>query len=168
MALRDYLPKDAQDFLKKLDEFNQLEIYAGFEAGLDYYEQIEMDTLEMGGYNSGSNRAPVDVLTVALYNEYGTSNMPSRPFIRQTLEKNSDYIIRFIAAQVNDMYVRKKSVEEVVAAIGVLGVGLIQKEIISGGFDANAPSTIKKKGSSKPLIDTGRMRQSVHYFTKRK
>ena len=32
---------------------------------------------------------------------------------------------------------------------------------MEGDFEPNAPSTIRKKKSDKPLIDTGRMRQSV-------
>ena len=34
--------------------------------------------------------------------------------------------------------------------------------------EPNAPSTIRKKGSDKPLIDTGRLRQSVNYVIKPK
>ena len=37
-----------------------------------------------------------------------------------------------------------------------------------GGFAPNAESTIKKKGSDQPLIDTGYMRQSVNYVVKRR
>ena len=32
-----------------------------------------------------------------------------------------------------------------------------------GHFVPNAPNTIKQKGSSQPLIDTGRMRNSVSH-----
>ena len=34
--------------------------------------------------------------------------------------------------------------------------------------DENAPSTIRKKKSDKPLIDTGKMRQSVKYVIRKK
>ena len=46
--------------------------------------------------------------------------------------------------------------------------GLIQRKIVDGTFEPNAPSTIRKKGSSRPLIDTGRMRQSVNFIIRRK
>ena len=46
--------------------------------------------------------------------------------------------------------------------------GLVQETIKEGEFSPNAPSTIKKKGSDKPLIDTGHMRQSVMTVVDRK
>ena len=46
--------------------------------------------------------------------------------------------------------------------------GIVQKTIKEGSFVPNAPSTIRKKGSDKPLIDTGRLRQSVNYHIKPK
>ena len=42
----------------------------------------------------------------------------------------------------------------------------MQQEIVDGGFVANKPSTIKKKKSEQPLIDTGHMRQSVDFVIK--
>ena len=38
---------------------------------------------------------------------------------------------------------------------------LIKAKIASGDFTPNAPSTIKKKGRNQPLVDTGRMLNSV-------
>ena len=35
--------------------------------------------------------------------------------------------------------------------------------IVNGGFEPNKESTVKRKGSSKPLIDTGTMRNAVSY-----
>ena len=50
--------------------------------------------------------------------------------------------------------------------LGVFCKGLVQQEIVDGGFVANKPSTIKKKKSEQPLIDTGHMRQSVDFVIK--
>ena len=58
--------------------------------------------------------------------------------------------------------------ETVLKRVGALGVRLVQEKIVSGSFKPNAPSTIRKKGSDKPLIDTGRMRQSVKYVCQRR
>ncbi|EFA29062.1 conserved hypothetical protein, partial [Haemophilus influenzae HK1212] len=44
--------------------------------------------------------------------------------------------------------------------------GDVQLNIARGNWVANAKSTIKQKGSSKPLIDTGKMRQSVKGIVK--
>ena len=58
--------------------------------------------------------------------------------------------------------------EQSLKQIGVFGVGLVQEKIESGSYEPNAPSTIRKKKSDKPLIDTGKMRQSVKYVIRKK
>ena len=60
------------------------------------------------------------------------------------------------------------SAQETASIIGAAAVGIIQKEIVDGQWTPNAPSTIKKKGSDRPLIDTGHMRQSCHFVVKKK
>jgi len=52
--------------------------------------------------------------------------------------------------------------------LGIYQKDLVQQTITEGDFEPNAPSTIRKKRSDKPLIDTGRMRQSVNYVIKEK
>jgi hypothetical protein len=47
--------------------------------------------------------------------------------------------------------------------IGMVAVGDVQRRIVQRIPPPNAPSTIAKKGSDVPLIDTGRLRQSVDY-----
>ena len=44
----------------------------------------------------------------------------------------------------------------------------VQHQMVEGEFVPNAPSTIRKKGSDKPLIDTGQLRQGVSYKICRK
>ena len=51
-------------------------------------------------------------------------------------------------------------------AMKVMGMKVqadVQQAITVLSSPANAPSTIAKKGSSNPLIDTGHMRQSVSH-----
>ena len=60
------------------------------------------------------------------------------------------------------------SAEQVLKDIGIFQKDLIQDKIKEGDFAPNAESTVRKKGSSKPLIDTGRMRQSVNYQIRQK
>ena len=53
-------------------------------------------------------------------------------------------------------------------ALQQLAKGLVQDEIVNGGFAPNAESTIQKKGSERPLIDSGTMRESVNFVIKRR
>ena len=60
------------------------------------------------------------------------------------------------------------SAEQALQQLGAMAKGLVQDEIVNGDFAPNAESTIQKKGSEQPLIDTGTMRQSVNFVIKRR
>jgi hypothetical protein len=45
--------------------------------------------------------------------------------------------------------------------LGVAYEGEMKNTFLVGQFTPNKPATIKRKGSSRPLIDTGHLRQSI-------
>lgn len=51
---------------------------------------------------------------------------------------------------------------------GMIGRDACKDYILSGALAPNAPSTIAKKGSSTPLVDTGSMLGSISYAVRRK
>jgi hypothetical protein len=56
-------------------------------------------------------------------------------------------------------------------ALGQMGnflVGAVRKQIRNGHFVPLKPATIRRKGSSKPLIDTGQMMNGVTYVVEDK
>ena len=108
-----------------------------------------------------------DVCDVAAWNELGTVNMPSRPFLRKSVDENENKISNFLQSQKSDL-ISGVSAEQILKEIGIFQKDLIQEKITEGSYAPNAESTIRKKGSSKPLIDTGRMRQSVNYVITKK
>ena len=108
-----------------------------------------------------------DICDIAAWNELGTVNMPSRPFLRMSVDDNSDKINSFMSAQKRSI-INGEPTDRILKKIGIFQKDLIQEKITEGSFAPNAPSTIKAKGSSKPLIDTGRMRQSVNFEIKQK
>ena len=107
-------------------------------------------------------KAEADVVSIAIWNHFGTSRgIPARPFITIAMFKNRRQIraaLRKIAkAQVADGTPVSRSLPK----LGAYGAGMIQDQIAANTPPPNAPSTIRQKGSSRTLIDTGRMRQSV-------
>ena len=97
--------------------------------------------------------------------EVAASDTPARPFMRQSFEKH-EAELKAACEQVNRTLASGGTVQEALGRLGVIAKALVQEEIVEGGFEPNAPSTIKKKGSDKPLIDTGTMRQSVTYVVR--
>ena len=110
-------------------------------------------------------KADGHVIAYAGYNEFGTKHIPSRPFMRNTFDQDSAKMEKRIASA----YVAVQngsSVSSELTKTGLFYQGLIQKMIGSNIGPANKPKTIARKGSSKTLIDNGRMRQSISFEVK--
>lgn len=107
-------------------------------------------------------KADKDIVSIAIWNHFGTSRgIPARPFITIAMFKGRAEIraaLRKIAKNTVDT---GAPLATQLPKLGVFGAGKIQDQIAANTPPPNAPSTIKKKGSSRTLIDTGRMRQSV-------
>lgn len=121
------------------------------------------------GFQNGDAQSDdgTDMCDIAMWNELGTINMPSRPFLRMSVDDNEGKIGSFIDSQKTNLS-KGASGEQILKEIGIFQKDLIQDKIASGAFTPNAESTIRKKGSSTPLIDSGRMRQSVNYVIQAK
>lgn len=154
MAGYDRLTPAGKKFYAEVDRLKEQEVFIGFQSGKKQHESKD------GGEG-------VDMAEVAMFNELGTSTSPSRPFLRQTVDDNEAEINAFVENATRQI-AKGGSAEQCLKRMGAFGVKLVQEKIVSGTFKPNAPSTIKGKGSEKPLIDTGQMRQSVHYVIKGK
>lgn len=137
----------AKELIEKLKASSQKAVYVGFPA--EFNEKVE-----------GSDSFNLASLAAVL--EFGNERIPTRPFLRQTLAENQKKYIELFAELIN----RGFSIEQAYNQIALIAQGDVQQNIVNGDWAANAESTIKRKGSSKPLIDTGKMRQSVRGIVK--
>jgi hypothetical protein len=105
------------------------------------------------------------VVDYAIYNEFGTRNIPSRPFMATTADRYRDATVKVAEAMVGNVIDRKYNVDTMLARLGAWYQAKVQQTIRDAKEWAvpNNPETIKAKGSSSPLIDTGRMVGSVRY-----
>ena len=104
------------------------------------------------------------IITVGAWHEYGFGNNPVRSFLRVPFAKNAKKINEFIARQFNDVCFKGVSTDKALNLVGVYTVNISKdafKTSNDGEWQANAPETIFRKGSSKPLIDTGTLRNSI-------
>lgn len=89
--------------------------------------------------------------------------IPERSFIRAGFEEKKSEIEKScekILEQVINLQVAPRAFFE---TLGELCVGFIQDYIVSLSSPPNSPATVKMKGSSNPLMDTGRLWQSIDY-----
>jgi hypothetical protein len=124
--------------------------------------KIEVGIFEQDGafvYADGSTA--VTVLDVAMWNEFGTGQIPERSFLRAWFDENQDKCRELVRRLLESVIAGTRTKEQALELLGVTFVGQIQKRIADGISPANAPATIARKGSDKPLIDTGQLRSSV-------
>ncbi|HEV7258939.1 MAG TPA: hypothetical protein VGN82_14255 [Bosea sp. (in: a-proteobacteria)] len=107
-------------------------------------------------------KADADVVSIAIWNHLGTSRgIPPRPFITIAMYKSRREIRAALRKIAKGTVENGTPIAAQLPKLGAYGAGKIQDQIAANTPPPNAPSTIRQKGSSRTLIDTGRMRQSV-------
>lgn len=132
----------------------------------DALKQLEGMKVGVGFQEGDKNKDDESLAYIAAINEYGTSTIPARPFLHQSFEQNQDKF-QYVCGRALQMVASGGDVDSALNLIGAEAVGIVQKQIVNGDFAPNAPSTIRKKKSDKPLIDTGEMRQAIHYVKRK-
>ncbi len=104
---------------------------------------------------------------IAAIHEFGLGDMPQRSFLRSAYDENLPVIDKMIQRVANGA-VFGLGTNAALNQLGNVVQGMVQRKIVDGPFVPNSPVTIKRKKSSKPLIDTGHLRQSIRYVIERK
>lgn len=107
-----------------------------------------------------------DVIDKAVYNEFGTRDIPERPFMRNGLRSNIPALRRTARSVAGKVFSRTLTPRQGLGQMGEKGKKLIQESITDMRDPPNAGVTIERKGSSNPLIDTGEMRRKVTWEIK--
>ena len=97
---------------------------------------------------------------IAAIHEFGLGDMPQRSFLRSAYDENLPMIDKMIQRVANGA-VFGLGTNAALNQLGNVVQGMVQRKIVDGPFVPNSPATIKRKKSSRPLIDTGHLRQSI-------
>lgn len=104
-----------------------------------------------------------DLPDIAERNEFGDGHVPERSFLRATVDANRDNYLRELADAEDAYIIDGVSPEHALDALGQSVVEDIQDRITAHIDPPNAPSTIERKGSDTPLVDTGRLFNAINY-----
>ncbi len=142
----------ADELLKQLKKLGQ---------DLSDAPSIKVGVPQEGSYPDGT---PIHV--VGFVNEFGSegNNIPERSFLRSTVHENADEYANMLINGAK-AYVDGKvpSMDVVANLVGIKVESDVKEKIFDLKDPANAESTIKKKKSDNPLIDTGLLRSSIIY-----
>lgn len=137
-----------------------------------------LKTLSLGptGVKVGFPAGETDggIIERAIWNEFGTKGggwggpIPERPFMRNAIRSNTPAYRNFMASAAKKLVrdlaagtAAPTSMRRSLNRLGAMAQGDIQAEITSLTTPPNSAVTVERKGSSKPLIDTGQLRASV-------
>ena len=130
------------------------------EAGKGGVSGVKVGFFSTARYEDGT-----PVAAVAAWNEFGTETIPERPFFRNALAESERSVGRILQAGLDT---KKMVVDERLAGrVGAHVQGQIQESITALKEPPNAPETVRRKGSSNPLMDTGTLRNSVSWEVER-
>ncbi len=102
----------------------------------------------------------------AAYNEFGTSRIPARPFLRNTMNEHQTEWCETLAGALKGE-IQHDNAKKAMGLVGEQMKAHIQQTIQKGSFAPNSPKTIANKRAKgkrepdHPLIDTGQMLASI-------
>ena len=88
-------------------------------------------------------------------------NIPERSFLRSTFDEKEGEWQEFFANQIDSLISGSATANSIYSQLGARIASDIQKKIKETSRPSNAAATVANKGTNNPLINTGRLRQSV-------
>jgi hypothetical protein len=151
---RSYDKRSLTSLIKRLDDLNGTEVWAGF---------FEEDKY-------GPENDNLSVAQVAWYNERGLGNLvPDRPFMEKTFRDATD--VRFYAKGMQsvfeDVLDKGRLTKQRINLLGQHVVGVMQMNIADWTTPANSERWAAIKGFNDPLVFTGKMLESVKFKVER-
>lgn len=136
-------------------------------------KKVEIGIFETSTYPNGT---PVAYIAAIQEFGYAGGNIPPRPFFRTTIQSNKDAWGRQIAGAAQGTINGGVDFENALNAIGGMAAGDVSKTISKITDPPLEPSTLRARASrkktpgisTKPLVDTGLMLQSITHKVSKK
>lgn len=122
--------------------------------------------------NAGRDEgAPINNAELGYLHEYGApaANIPARPFLVPGVEgAESKFTPHLKAAAQAAISGEGGRVAQGLGRAGIVAATAVKRKIDEGPFAPLSEATIQRKGSDKPLLDTGQMRNAVTSVVRKK
>ncbi len=100
---------------------------------------------------------------LGVVHEFGApeAGIPERSFLRSSFDANRRKYETILTKGAKRIAGGRDRAERVLGIAAEVAVADVINTINAGVPPANAPSTVRRKGSSKPLVDTGQLKASI-------
>lgn len=121
-----------------------------------------------GSHTDNETHQTIRMPELAAVHEFGSAkrNIPERSFLRSSIEDNKQNYTNQMANLIKQAAQGSVAPSAVYGAMGAVAAGQAQKKISNGQLAPLKPQTIQRKGSSKPLYDTGQLVQSITWVVR--
>jgi phage gpG-like protein len=112
----------------------------------------------------------LNLVEIAAVHEFGapSRNIPQRSFLAATFEEKQQQLAETVMRLADKISRGRIKFERVHEQLGLLGEKWVREKIDSRISPPLKKATIQRKGSSKPLFDTGRLYHSIRYEVRNK
>ena len=129
------------------------------------------DSVIVGVPEGVANNQGTSLSMIAAVHEFGGTikvknhhiKIPARPFLVPALKQNRNKYGRILSSKASAILLGRMSIRQALELVGMAAEADVKAYIRNGTFTPLAAATIRRKKSSKPLIDTGQLRQSIRY-----
>lgn len=142
----------------------------GWKAIKREVERAQRREVAVGILQGSNDSEGASIAEYATYNEFGTEDVPSRPFMAMSFDENVAAINSDFQRQSKRLVAGEVTADQALTVIGQKHAGRVQNTITGRNIlPSLAPSTIAaKKGSAKTLVDTGAMVNAVQIEIRRR
>lgn len=127
---------------------------------------VKVGVLGNGPKSKPRGEGPTNV-ELAIWHEYGTRSAPERSFLRSTMRANAMKYASFLGANIHLVFQKRATLPHLLNTLGAKAAADVKDTIRQGIPPPNSPETIRRKGSSKPLIDTGQLVNAITWIVER-
>ena len=120
--------------------------------------------------DSGNHPDGMSLVLLGAIHEFGApkAGIPERSFLRVPLRSAQDELAKVFKQLMKQVAAGDITFDQALNQLGAKGASISQEAIAEGINPPNKPATVARKGSSKPLIDTGTLRQAITWVVRDK
>ena len=148
---------------------NDNSLFIAYEKNLQQFKDSVVKAGILAKDGSQNHSEGITVFQIGMIHEFGVpeKNIPRRSFIRVPIENNIKEITKLI--ENNHKLVSENAMSAKVALdrIGIKAQNTIKESFRNNDWKPLKRATVKRKGSSRPLIDTGQLIGSISYIVEK-